>query len=92
MTWMDPPSTIHRKMGTSSSLHLLQQRADSGGQKKGPAGVAMYCSGRPSRMVLGGGWVEWKREIRIKEVFIGWVEEEEPCPKGRYKDNCFRLN
>ena len=24
-------------------------------------------------MVLGGGWVEWEREIRIKEVFIGWV-------------------
>ena len=22
-------------------------------------------------MVSGGGWVEWKREIRIKEVFIG---------------------
>jgi len=27
------------------------------------------------------GWVEWVREIRIKEVFIGWVGWERALPK-----------
>ena len=40
-----------------------------------------------SGMVLGGGWVEWEEEIRIKEVFIGGSGKEEPRPKGRYKNN-----
>ena len=32
-------------------------------------------------MVLGGGWVEWEEEIRIKEVFIGWAGRGRALPK-----------
>ena len=31
-------------------------------------------------VVLGGGWVVWEREIRIKEVFIGWVGQGRALP------------
>ena len=78
-------STIHnprdREMGTNPSLHLLQQRSHPGGRKRVLQVSSCVAVGDLPGMVLGGGWVEWKEEIKIKEVFIGWAERGRAPPK-----------
>ena len=48
--------------------------------------LQLYCVavGDLPGMVLGGGWVEWKEEIRIKEVFIEWVGQGRAPPKRTF--------
>ena len=52
---------IHRKMSTNPSLHLLQQRAHPGGQKRVLQGVARCRDGRPSWDGVGW-WVSGVKE------------------------------
>ena len=90
-----PQSTANpqdREMGTNPSLHLLQQRPHPGDEN-----LSCRCTPYVVMHDLPGWWCwvvgEWSgRWGWLKRYLLGGWGEEEPHPKGHYKDNRLEPN